>query len=388
MGAMALLGPSLRRSKVRERPARRVAAATAASLALNAAVLLLLARAGAFQLGPPREAKQFTLAPISADRWAANRAIHPPAAAKDRAAPAPFSMPKRPPQPPPEPPREAKGQIVDVAPSKDRTPPRSTPFLAEHDSTVDRETRSRHARPGYERTLPVPSAPERQTAPAPGQDGGAERAAPGVAGRPAGPAGAPKVAMAPGSNGDLAVPRDAPDGSAPAPGEGEGGQLRAGPSERLQLAPGTLARIAGGPAPDHLDGVEEGEGTYLNTRAFKYASYFNRIKQAVAATWDPVSPLDARDPDHSLYGHKDRFTLLAVVLDDSGRLKNLQVEQTSGIEFLDRAALSAFEHAQPFMNPPRGIVDARGEIRFSFGFFLDLRGSGLRIFRTPMPGGG
>jgi hypothetical protein len=39
--------------------------------------------------------------------------------------------------------------------------------------------------------------------------------------------------------------------------------------------------------------------------------------------------------------------------------------------------------AQPFVHPPPGLVDARREIRFSFGFYLEV-GSPLRIFRAPM----
>lgn len=382
---MTHLGPSLRREKVRERPGRRAAVALVASLALNAALLLLLVRAGAFQM--PGESKRVALSPISAAQWAANRAVRAPDVAEKRPA-EPFAMPRPPPKP--EPPREANGQVVDVAPSKDATPPKSPRFLAEHDSSVEKETRSRHAKAGYERTLPTPSAPGKQVSPPPGQDGRSERAVPGIEGRPrAGPgaAGESKVALAP-RDGDLATGRaPAPGEPAATRGEGEGGERRTGsPSERSLIAPGTLARVAGGPAPDHLDGVEVGEGTFLNTSGWKYATYFNRIKQAVAATWDPLTPLDARDPDRSMFGFKDRFTLLGVTLDDTGRLKALVVEQTSGVEFLDRAALTAFRGAQPFMNPPRGIVDQNGEIKFSFGFFLEVGRPGLRIYRAPMPG--
>ncbi len=101
--------------------------------------------------------------------------------------------------------------------------------------------------------------------------------------------------------------------------------------------------------------------------------------------WDPMTPLQARDPDRSMFGSNDRFTLLAVTLDDTGHVKNLVVEQTSGAEFLDRAARTAFEAAQPFMNPPRGLVDQNGEIRFSFGFFVEMGRPGMRVYRAPIP---
>jgi TonB family protein len=386
---MTHLGPSLRRAKVRERPGRRLAVAAAASILLNALAFLLLARAGAFQVGTARPAR-VALAPVSRDQWAANRAIGPNAGAPRKPnEPLPFAMPRPPARPPPDQARP-DGQVVDVAPSPDSTPPKSARFLSDRDNTVEKETRSRHARAGYERTLATPQAPGVRSAPMAGENGTSAKAVPGLEGRPAAPEApeaAPRLALAPGSGDGLAVGGTAPEEGAPAPGgTGEGGQRREGaPSDVLSLTPGTLARMSGGPAPDRLEGVEEGEGTYLNTRSWKYATYFNRIKQAVAAAWDPMPPLDARDPDRSMFGHKDRFTLLGVTLDDSGHVKNLVVEQTSGADFLDRAALTAFRSAQPFVNPPRGIIDGNGEIKFSFGFFLEVGRQGMRIYRAPIP---
>lgn len=384
---MTHLGPSLRRAKVRERPGRRAVAALAASILLNALVFVLLARAGAFDV-PPKSAR-VSLAPVNASQWAANRAIRPDAGSASRPARPPAEPPKAPTPPPP--PASPKGQVVDVAPSPDSTPPKDARFLSDRDNTVDKETRSRHAKAGYERTLATPQAPGTQTMPSPGQDGRSAKAIPGAEGAraapPAAPKGPPKLALAPALDGDLAVgSTTAEDGARPqAPGVGEGGQLREGPANLLKMTPGTLARLSGGPAPDHLRGVEEGEGTYLNTRGWKYATYFNRIKQQVAAAWDPMTPLEARDPDRSMFGYKDRFTLLGVTLDDSGHVKTLVVEQTSGAEFLDRAAVAAFKTAQPFMNPPTGIVDANGEIKFSFGFFLEVGRPGMRVYRAPIP---
>jgi len=380
---MPLLGPSLRRAKVRERPGRRLAVAVAASVFLNALAFLLLWQAGAFEIGQPKSAR-VSLAPVSSSQWAANRAIRPDGAR-------PLAPPKPTPSAPQLPESHPAGQVVDVAPSADNTPPKSSRFLSDRDNTVDKETRSRHARAGYERTLATPQAPGTQSAPSPGEDGRSAKSIPGAVGPrpvPEAPKGETKVALAPDAAGDLAVGRAAgEEGSRPpAPGAGEGGQRREGPlPEMLRVTPGTLARMSGGPAPDRLEGVEEGEGTFLNTRSWKYATFFNRIKQQVAAAWDPLSPLDARDPDRSMFGYKDRFTLLGVTLDDAGHVKNLVVEQTSGAEFLDRAALKAFSSAQPFVNPPRGIVDSNGEIKFSFGFFLEVGRPGLRVYRAPIP---
>src|SRR5512140_1461925 len=172
---MTHLGPSLRRAKVRERPGRRTATAVLVSILLNCLMFLLLARAGAFSL--PANPTRVSLKPVSASQWAANRA-------GGSKATEPRPEPPKPPKPAqklPEP-QESRpgGQVVDVAPSPDSTPPKNAHFLSDRDNSVAKETRSRHARPGFERTLPTPQAPGVQTAPPPGSDGKFAKEVPGA----------------------------------------------------------------------------------------------------------------------------------------------------------------------------------------------------------------
>jgi TonB family protein len=61
----------------------------------------------------------------------------------------------------------------------------------------------------------------------------------------------------------------------------------------------------------------------------------------------------------------------------------VSVVKSSGLDFLDRTAMDAFQRAQPFSNPPQGLADSRGEIVFTFGFYLETGGSGLHLFRGP-----
>lgn len=172
-------------------------------------------------------------------------------------------------------------------------------------------------------------------------------------------------------------------------GEGEGSDADAGagaPSGTrggLKLFPSaaTVDKIAGGAAPDHIDGMDEGDGTFLNTREWRFASFFNRLKDSVGDQWKPMDALRRRDPTGEIYAFKDRQTLLTVTLDDGGRVTDVFVAQSSGVDFLDREAIAAFERAQPFPNPPRGLVDERGQIKFQFGFYLQVGRGGLRIFR-------
>jgi TonB family protein len=402
------LGPSLRRRRRRTRPWARAAVAVALSLLVNALVLREV-RVG-FHAPAAAQRRDISLAPLSASEWEANRRAPGVRPSRPPDARAPLAAA---PEPPP-PPRTMNGQVVDVAPSKDNRPPPDSRFLSDRDNRVEKETRSKHARAGYANTAPVPTDPK--TAPPPPREPAPQVAA-GEAGRgaPATRRGGERVgsskatvpgergerlALAPSRDGELRL-RDPRLGGAPEAQPGadalgaptgdqaaapDGAPGKPGPRTNLSLHPSAAAydRLAGGPAPDHLDAVEEGEGTYLNTREFKYASYFNRIKQAVANNWDPMSALQARDPTGERFAYKDRITLVAVRLDDSGALKDVSVEKSSGVDFLDRVALEAFRKAQPFVNPPRGLADGRGEILFSFGFYVQV-GSGLHIFRGATP---
>jgi TonB family protein len=144
---------------------------------------------------------------------------------------------------------------------------------------------------------------------------------------------------------------------------------------------GGIGRIEGGPFADHVEGVEEGEGTFLNAREYRYASFFNRVKKEVSMRWDPGVQLVKRDPTGGIYGQKDRLTILHVVLDEKGGLRKAEVAQGSGLDFLDQEAIGAFERAQPFPNPPTGLLKD-GQISFNFGFFVEFSSSSFRMFRA------
>jgi TonB family protein len=160
---------------------------------------------------------------------------------------------------------------------------------------------------------------------------------------------------------------------------------RSGQPGALNLlpSPAVLDRITGAAANDHLPDVEEGEGTFLSTKEWRFASFFNRVKQSVGQQWSPQGPLRLRDPTGSIYGGRDRYTVLTITLDQGGRLKDAFVEKSSGVDFLDVEAVKAFERAQPFPNPPPGLLANDQTIRFQFGFFLELTGRpGMRLFRS------
>ena len=400
---MSHLGPSLRRARRANRTWPRVAVAVLVSLVLN--VLLVRYAGVGVVLRPPTVERSVELSPLSASQWNANRAVaSSPGARPNPATPVPV---------PPPPAVDPRGQVVDLGKPKDSTPPKDARFLAEHDSSVDKETISRNRKPGYASTQPVPTQPKpgektpeqgpAKPTPPPGGGRPAQGVAQGTtrpqetpARRPAPPKDE-RLALKLGQFGGVAVPREDrppvapspapehPRGDPSAPDAGGNGSAGGKPGgldrSKLQPSASTYERLAGGPAPDHVTGVDEGEGTYLNAREWKYASYFNRIKQAVSNTWDPNRALGLRDPDGKRFAYRDRYTVLTVKLDDAGSLKDVEVVKSSGVDFLDEVAMDAFKRAQPFVNPPRGLADGHGEITFNFGFYLEVNG-GFRMFRA------
>jgi TonB family protein len=419
------LGPSLRRRRYRSWTGWRLVAGVVASLLLNALVLWMVeldwSKLKSFPAAGPRSV---AMAPLSQDAWSANRQITdgsrpapPPAAPAPRAAPRPQAQPQPVPLPGqaqqaqqvPVPP-QLPGQVVDVAPTNGDKTPKDTRFLAESTNSVDKETISRFRKLDYEKAAPSPTQNRtKEQAPGPRNEQAARDAATGAKGgdtRKAGaigkvPDAAPKpspdkVAMAVSPDGRLeakqnAVPIGAERKKTPLEELGEGGEGgegatvpgNSGGKPILTPSSAFYDKLTAAPAPDHVEGVDVGDATFLNTREWKYAGFFNRVKQNVAEVWNPMDAARARDPTGSRYFSKDRTTILSVVLNPQGGITEIKVARSSGLDFLDQTAIDAFEKAQPFVNPPPGLADSRGDIRFTFGFHVSTGGGGFRFFRGP-----
>jgi TonB family protein len=134
---------------------------------------------------------------------------------------------------------------------------------------------------------------------------------------------------------------------------------------------------------DDVQDAEEGDFTALNSRKWKYATFFNRMKRQVAQNWHPDVVYLRRDPTGNIYGTRDRLTILQVSLKPNGSVAKIYVAKQSGVDFLDDEAVRAFREAQPFPNPPAGLVDARSNlITFSFGFHFAIGDPGRwKVFR-------
>lgn len=169
----------------------------------------------------------------------------------------------------------------------------------------------------------------------------------------------------------------------PAGGGGAGGGTPQAPD--LRPSEDVLERAVGGGSVDHLDDVEDGDETSLSTKQFVFATFFNRMKRRVHQNWDPVSVWHRHDPTGQVYGFKTRITRVRITLNPSGEMTKIIVANPSGVDLLDDEAVRAFRAAQPFPNPPAGLVDATGNITFDFGFHLEIGGgrkATWKIFRA------
>ncbi len=140
------------------------------------------------------------------------------------------------------------------------------------------------------------------------------------------------------------------------------------------LSPEDLAvlSVAGGPMADYLKDIETSDETALNTKAFKYATFFNRVKREVARNWHPARVHRKYDPYFKVYGYQDRRTIVYVTLDKQGNVEKVEVIEPSGVDFLDDEAVAAIYRASPFPNPPYGLIGEDDKIHFPFGFYFQI----------------
>lgn len=282
---------------------------------------------------------------------------------------------EKPPDPEAEPPRETDppGKLIKQDRVKKEAIPDDPKYVAEFDQKVDRETKAQNGRskPGAAPSVPgtapdannLPPMPNLLDPRPPPRE--PSSGAPGEADEGRGDPALPKV---PSPRSLLPMlPGMSPPGR---PG------LRGNPSEMAPAEPGEHGTM------DDIQDVEDGDVNQLNSRRWKYASFFNRVRDQVSQHWHPEVVHAARDPDGSRYGIKTRVTRLLIRLNPDGTLNKVKLDKSSDVDFLDEEAIRAVRLAAPFNNPPSQLVDAEtGFIDFGFGFIFEVESGKPQIFR-------
>lgn len=129
---------------------------------------------------------------------------------------------------------------------------------------------------------------------------------------------------------------------------------------------------------DYLKDVEVGMQTMLSTREFVYYSYYQRIKDRIRQHWEPKIKENVKiiyRQGRSLASAHDHVTQVLITLNNQGELEKVDIVTPSGLQPLDDAAVDAFRSAQPFPNPPKGLIEADGKIRIRWDFVLEASSS-------------
>jgi TonB family protein len=355
-----------------------------------------------------RKPSAVTVRPLTSEEWSKNRGQAP--SSKTQVTERPKAKEKEEKKDE----KKPQGQVVAVEQGNNQKDPNAK-YLAENDNKAQKETKARETTPFYRNAKPQRTSPQAQ--PVPGQDSVEQ---PQLAGN--GGQGNDDAPMSQGESKssfeipdvrrkqEIALKTDPETGG---PGlsvpNRNGSDEVEGNSKRLRIQPGSGAsetegsagrmglpglatlmpsqavmdKLVGAAPNDHLQDAEEGDQTLLSTREWKHAPFFNRVKQSVGMHWNPNSQLRRRDPTGSIYSGKDRYTLVHVTLDEKGALEDIRIEKSSGLDFLDLEAVASFQRAQPFPNPPAGLLEHDSKVRFSFGFFLEMGGGPrMRLFRN------
>ena len=268
-------------------------------------------------------------------------------------------------------------QVVSIPPPRHEEAPRKPSFLSEFDSSVKHETQAKHKHAGKylsNQSNPAPGESRLSRPASAAQPGTSRKTQPGRA----------RVSPLDMRAGEQQPGQALPEGSRARPKGGEVGK-KTKPLSLAQLtpSPNQLQRALGSAFPDALSDVDGGDKTLLNTKRWRFSSFFNRVKAAVAQQWHPDHIYKRRDPTGKVYGFHSRLTVLRVWLYPDGRLKQIFIAKSCGLDFLDDEAVRAFKAAAPFPNPPRRLVDRKtGLISFRFGFLFEIvKGPVFKIFR-------
>jgi TonB family protein len=393
----------------------RIGIALFGSLLLHAAVFVALGSVIDFEPPEPPPARPLPARPIpimsedEVERLIALAQKHPP----PKVVPPVKPEEEKPPEPKKPELEKPQGQVVEIPPPPREEVPDDARLLSDYNSKVEKEMVSAAVRQPSprmlksDRRLLSPGDDEKGASAAPNRRR-AEKTSPRVSDTPgdAENRGAtPGPAAQPGeTQPKKADPRNDPlvqgDGpfkpsvetaNAPEAKPGGGGTPGGSPEPPRDwmsllptLGPEDVAREEG--SIDHIEDMDKGDQTFLNTREYQYAWFFNRVKGQVQRRWQAVEAHRRHDPYGRVYGVRDRQTVVEVTLDPAGTLEEIIVTSGSGVAFLDEAAVAAFQDASPFPNPPEGLKDPDGRIRFRFAFFLEISGRGMRFLpRRPPP---
>lgn len=116
--------------------------------------------------------------------------------------------------------------------------------------------------------------------------------------------------------------------------------------------------------------VDVGAFTALNTDRHLFYSFYSRIEDMIRPPWEDDASAEARrlhatNPLRPKGGWSSRID---VILNPEGKLIRVALLKSSGVKGFDNAAITAFQKADFFPHPPKGMVNEDGVIVLKYLF--------------------
>lgn len=125
-----------------------------------------------------------------------------------------------------------------------------------------------------------------------------------------------------------------------------------------------------------FEDIEYGNFTALNTNRNQFYSFYQRVNEQVRIRWvqnieKHINQMKLGNPEKK-FKSREWISKLVIILNTKGEIINSYIENSSGENKWDMAAVQAFQTAAPFVNPPAEMAAQDGLIRLSYLFSLRL----------------
>ena len=124
---------------------------------------------------------------------------------------------------------------------------------------------------------------------------------------------------------------------------------------------------------DFINGMKESDRTALNTKEFVFYGYFQRIREKLDRAWVPILRSSLAKIDRAgrhIASDMEHVTKVLVFLNSSGDITRVKLVVASGLIELDQSAVSAFQTAGPFPNPPKDLIQDGNDVIIPWEFIL------------------
>jgi TonB family protein len=120
---------------------------------------------------------------------------------------------------------------------------------------------------------------------------------------------------------------------------------------------------------DFFPNYKVGDRTYLNVLKYPKISYFVRMKKVFRTTFNPI-PSIRRSFLQIQKGQVE--VVLGVTVDKTGKLADLMILRSSGLQAYDQEALRTIRDSAPFAVPPSELLNTPGALRMAWTFTVYL----------------